>query len=400
MNRIDGLIAKLSANEIRFLKLGELEDDKLVKLGRGEVISKMDLSADPGDFPVYSSSAASNGLFGKYGKYMFEDERITWSIDGGGKFFYREPHKYSVTNVCGWLTVLDKMQVNTRYLYYVLNSAWGGRTYNYTVKAHPSVIREDYVIPLPSLEAQIEIVRILDTFKGLEEDLQAELKARYHQQAWIQDYLLRPLSVDEGIDSELISITAAADYIRGLTYSKSAEEQDGPIRVLRANNIDQESNTLNFRDVRGLTSGTKVKKEQKLKSGDILMSTASGSRSHVGKVAYIGEDLDYYFGGFMAVFRAKNGIHPQYLFHILSSRSFQEFLDSAIESTTINNLSASMLEKFMIPVPELETQIEISNKLDLFATFGQNIRNEIAMRNLQFSYYSTKLLAFKEPELV
>lgn len=216
----------------------------------------------------------------------------------------------------------------------------------------------------------------------------------------MQDRLLSPISVENGTYCKLTSITAAAELIRGLTYSKSSEDQDGPIRVLRANNIDRESNTLNFRDVKSLASGTKVKKEQRLKAGDILMSTASGSRSHVGKVAYIDVDLDYYFGGFMAVFRAKKGIHAPYLFHVLSSRSFQEFLDSEIESTTINNLSASMLEKFMIPVPDLETQIEISNKLELLANLIQELKSEIEMRSQQFSYYSNKLLNFKELELI
>ncbi|NDB86274.1 MAG: restriction endonuclease subunit S, partial [Alphaproteobacteria bacterium] len=61
-------------------------------MGRGDVISKPDLIDNPGNFPVYSSSALNNGLFGSYGKYMFDDSRITWSIDGGGKFFFRDKH--------------------------------------------------------------------------------------------------------------------------------------------------------------------------------------------------------------------------------------------------------------------------------------------------------------------
>ena len=82
--------------------LGELENLNIIKLGRGNVISKNDIRNNPGKYPIYSSSAINNGKMGEYGGYMFDDERITWSIDGGGKFFYRNNHKYSVTNVSGW----------------------------------------------------------------------------------------------------------------------------------------------------------------------------------------------------------------------------------------------------------------------------------------------------------
>ena len=66
-----------------------LEEDGVITLGRGQIISKDEMKKNPGDFPVYSSSATKNGEFGRYGKYMFDDERITWSIDGGGRLFYR-----------------------------------------------------------------------------------------------------------------------------------------------------------------------------------------------------------------------------------------------------------------------------------------------------------------------
>jgi type I restriction enzyme S subunit len=149
MNKIERLIEELCPEGVPIVQLGELEDSGVLKLGRGNVISKTDLQADPGDYPVYSSSAIGLGEFGRYGKYMFQDERITWSVDGGGRFFYRPSHRYSVTNVCGWLKVIDEQRLSTRYLSHVLFHLWSSRVYNYTVKAHPSVIRQDYFVPLP-----------------------------------------------------------------------------------------------------------------------------------------------------------------------------------------------------------------------------------------------------------
>jgi len=70
-----------------------------IELGRGDVISKKEMRQTPGTYPVYSSSVTGNGKIGEYGKFMFDEEMITWSVDGGGNFFYRPPHKFSVTNI-------------------------------------------------------------------------------------------------------------------------------------------------------------------------------------------------------------------------------------------------------------------------------------------------------------
>jgi type I restriction enzyme, S subunit len=54
--------------------LGELEAAGALELGRGQVISKDDLRADPGPNPVYSSSGTGDGLFGRRGGYMFDED--------------------------------------------------------------------------------------------------------------------------------------------------------------------------------------------------------------------------------------------------------------------------------------------------------------------------------------
>src|SRR5262249_45279429 len=73
-----------------------------LRLSRGKVISKKDIERSPGAHPIYSSSVTGNGVFGYYGDFMFDEELITWSVDGGGHFFYRPKHRFSVTNDCGF----------------------------------------------------------------------------------------------------------------------------------------------------------------------------------------------------------------------------------------------------------------------------------------------------------
>ena len=71
----------------KHVRLGDLVDRKIISMGRGNVISKETIASSPGTYPVFSSSASGDGIIGYYSKFMFDDERLSWSIDGGGRFF-------------------------------------------------------------------------------------------------------------------------------------------------------------------------------------------------------------------------------------------------------------------------------------------------------------------------
>lgn len=208
----------------------------------------------------------------------------------------------------------------------------------------------------------------------------------------------------DGVVVEWKTLGEVAKYIRGLTYSKSNESADDQgYRVLRANNITLSSNCLNLNDVKVVKFDTKVKDSQKLYKDDILISAASGSREHVGKVAYIESDIDYYFGGFMGVVRCDEKLNPRYLFHVLTSDIFQKYLDEMLNSSTINNLNSAVMGGFKIPIPcpnkpdkSLAIQSEIVRILDKFTALTAELTAELTMRKKQYNYYRDKLLSFEE----
>jgi len=140
--------------------LGVLEDSKRIELLRGKVISRSDIEASPGPYPVYSSAATNNGEFGHYGHYMFDEELITWSIDGGGHFFYRPVHRFSVTNVGGILRVIDST-LHCQFLVYELQYLHSLERFDYQSKAHPSVIRHVYRLHLPPFDEQRRIADLI-----------------------------------------------------------------------------------------------------------------------------------------------------------------------------------------------------------------------------------------------
>ena len=187
-------------------------------------------------------------------------------------------------------------------------------------------------------------------------------------------------------------------YVRGITYNKHDEINidgvDGEC-VLRANNITLESNTVNFDDVKRVRFGVKIKDTQRLKKNDILICAGSGSKEHIGKVAFIDIDSVYTFGGFMGVIRCdKTRLEPRYLFHIMTSPIFKNHLRkvSGGNSSTINNINNDTWKNFEVPVPPLEVQREIVRVLDNFTLLRAELSAELSARRKQYDEYLNKLL--------
>ena len=162
----------------------------------------------------------------------------------------------------------------------------------------------------------------------------------------------------------IVPIAEYVDYVRGLTYSKKDEVTENGIQVLRANNIDVASGNLNLVDIKLVAKYVKVKDTQRLLKNDIFICAASGSKEHIGKVAFIAHDTEYYFGGFMAALRTKSELEPKYLFYQLRSTRFNQHLRSNISGANINNLNAKILGSFKIQLPPIEIQREIVAELD------------------------------------
>ncbi|GAA7236916.1 hypothetical protein ID0467_03860 [Helicobacter pylori] len=182
------------------------------------------------------------------------------------------------------------------------------------------------------------------------------------------------------------------EYIRGVTYKKNQEinNLECGIKVLRANNITL-SNHLNFEDIKVINKNVKIRKEQYLKKNDILICAGSGSSEHIGKVAFINTDFDYVFGGFMGVIRIRE-VNSRFVYHIFTSNIFKQYLEKSLNTTTINNLNANILQNFLIPIPPLEIQQEIVKILDAFT----ELNTELKARKKQYQYYQNMLLDFND----
>lgn len=375
MNTIEQMIHNLCPEGVKRVRLGELEDLGILILGRGKVISKEDIRNNPGNYPVYSSSSVGDGEIGRYGQYMFDDERISWSIDGGGKFFYRNAPKYSITNVSGWLLVNQKDKLSTRFLYYALFNEWVNKKYDYNHKAHPSIIREEYSIPLPPLEIQGEIVKILDRFAVLTAELEAELEARRKQYEYYRTRLLSfapdSTQVMWKALGEIANIgTGTHNTKDGLTEGTYPFYTRG-IDVLRLNSFDFEETAL----------------------------ITAGDGAGVGKV------IHYVSGKYALHQRAyrivpkKDYLIPRFLYYYMRTTFYDYIMGSSV-SSSVTSIRMPMLMQYLIPIPSLAEQERIVNILDKFDQLVNGVKDSIPELidsvQKQYEYYRNKLLTFPE----
>ena len=155
------------------------------------------------------------------------------------------------------------------------------------------------------------------------------------------------------------------ELVRGVTYRKGDEVRERGLQVLRANNINRDTHSLNLTEIKNVSCALKFPDAKKLKRHDILICLASGSQSHIGKVALSLNDTEYYFGGFMGAVRANSSlVDPHFLYFQLRQTNFNDFLRQQISGANINNLSAKLLYRFQIPLPPLEVQKEIVAEIE------------------------------------
>lgn len=377
-----------NSDNIKYLSLGEIENKRIVELGRGKIISKKEMQDNPGDYPVYSSSASGDGEIGKYGDYMFDDERITWSIDGGGKLFYRNGIKYSVTNVGGYIKVLSD-DLSCKFLYYVLINQWKNKKFDYVKKAHPSVIREEYMIPIIPRIMQDKIVEIFDKFSEIIEVLNRELQLRKIQYNYYKDYLTQ-----ETIENKILDLNEVCDII-DCPHSSPKWQAEGIPVIRNYNLVNGNIDVTNLSYVSEEEYKDRTKRVEP-KEDDILFSR----EAPIGNVGIVPIGFKCCQGQRVVLLRYKPEIiRPRYLLHVLQGNFVKEQIQKVEKiGSTVSNFNISDLKKLKLSVPTLENQDIIIKKLDVFHNFceipNESLPAEITKREKMLEYYMDKILDF------
>ena len=192
------------------------------------------------------------------------------------------------------------------------------------------------------------------------------------------------------------------DIIKGITYDKSDQVyRETNNVILTADNITLDNNLEIVKKVY-LEDAFDVNENAKLLENDIFICLSSGSRKHVGKVAYIQDNLPYFAGGFMGIVRENeygkkhNSILPKYVYAILAMPKIREYMSKICTGANIKNLNDNDLD-IKIPVPPIHVQKEIIEKLSTIETEESiniqrhNNLNSQLKNNEWYSYESERI---------
>ncbi len=164
---------------------------------------------------------------------------------------------------------------------------------------------------------------------------------------------------------DVVNFSDIATLTRGVNYQKAQQSTYKTDNIiLSADNItldgELEISKEIFVDDTVVLSG-----EKRLQKDDIFICMSSGSKEHVGKVAFIEHDTNYYAGGFMGIVRTNpQKCLPKYLyFYLLASDKYKEEIKLLTQGANINNIS-STINSIRIPLPSLEQQCKIVSELE------------------------------------
>ena len=412
MSKLDELLRELCPNGVEYKKLGEIAT---VLRGASPRPIKKYITNDSdgvnwikiGDVPVGS-------------KYITQsEEKIT--KEGAEKSRYVRKGDFILSNSMsfgrpyilaidgcihdGWLSISNFKDVFlSDYLYYLLSSSaiqqemkkrasFGGAVQNLNAD-----IVKALVLPVPPIEVQREIVRILDNFT----ELTAELTARQKQYEFYRDKLLtfdvlRGGTID--FDREILCrIADLGKWSGGKTPSMAEKKywESGTIPWVSSKDVKQPilPDTIDH-----ITNAAVDEASMTVyPAGSVAIVTRSGILRHTFPVTYI--PFETTVNQDIKILVTKEGISSRYVSHALQAYGEGIRRTTKKQGGTVDSLDFQKVLAYKIPVPPLDVQNRIVNVLDNFEKICSDLNiglpAEIEARQKQYEYYRDKLLSFKE----
>lgn len=383
MSRLQQLIQELCPDGVKYVKL-----EDVCVFERGTSITKKDIIE--GDIPV-----VAGGQEPAY--YCNQANRTgeTVVISSSGAYAGYVSYWNQPIFVSDAFTVKPNDFLLTKYLYYFLVSKQA-RIYSLQKGGGvPHVYSSDVAllkIPIPPISVQQEIVRILDTFTGLNKELNAELTARRKQYEYYRDTLLN--FTDEYETKQFGEI---ATIVRGASPRpiRNFIVEFIPIKYLaevgtgssdRVNAVDDGKYPFYVRSKIILRSNRYLFDEEA-----IIIPGEGG----IGEIFhYVNGKYDLHQRAYRIHFVDKR-VLTKFAYYYFKAY-FKKFIMKRAVSATVTSIRKPMIDNFLIPLPPLFIQQKIVQILDTFTELNKELYAELAARKKQYEYYLNKLLDFKE----
>lgn len=285
----------------------------------------------------------------------------------------------------------DETKILNKFLYYVYqNVNWGASEGGTISRLYNDNLRK-IQIPIPPLDVQAKIVKILDAFTELTAELTAELTMREKQYHYYRDKLLT-FSDDE---VEWKTLAETGTLIRGNGMQKK-DFTDNGFPAIHYGQIYTHFGTF-ANATKSFVSDELAKKLRKAQKGDVLLAGTSENIQDVMKpLGWLGDEVA--ISGDMFAYRPNENLDTKFLTYLLQTTDFQKYKEKHAQGAKVTRINSEKFLNFRIPMPSLKEQKRIANILDNFETYTKSITEglprEIALRQKQYEYYREQLLDF------
>ncbi|EEW1594970.1 restriction endonuclease subunit S, partial [Escherichia coli] len=326
--------------------------------------------------------------------------------------FYRTG-KFSITNVCGLITLKSKYSLIYKFLFYWLTIE--AKKHVYSGMGNPKLMShqvENIPVPIPcpdnpekSLAIQSEIVRILDTFSALTAELTAELNMRKKQYNYYRDQLLsfdeeqeKPIYLEKLLDGVKVEWQTLGKVLK---RTKGTKITAGQMKALHKDNaplkIFAGGKTVAFVDFKDIPE-----KDINREPSIIVKSR--------GIIEFEYYDKPFSHKNEMWSYHSNNdAISIKYIYYFLKIN--EGYFQKIGGKMQMPQIATPDTDKFEVPIPcpdnpekSLAIQSEIVRILDKFDTLTNSITEglprEIELRQKQYEYYRDLLFSFPKPETV
>ena len=252
-----------------------------------------------------------------------------------------------------------------------------------------------FKIPVPPMEVQREIVRILDSFTLLAAELAAELTARKKQYEFYRDFLLNFNEDQSEIEWDIIDNIFIMK--NGYTPSKANKDfwENGTISWYRMEDIRENGRILS-ESIQKITPQA-VKGGKLIPKNSIIVATTATIGEHALAIAdsFL---MNQQFTSFTIRELLKDKLDTKFVFYYFFK--ICEWCKQNTNSSSFPSVDMAKLKKVKFPIPSPQTQQKVVDILDKFDTLVNSITEglprEIELRHKQYEYYREKLLNFTE----
>ena len=274
---------------------------------------------------------------------------------------------YSFSNFTSTLRIKETSDVSSEYLQQYLYYRWlEGDTRN--LQSHTTGIHNldfkkylDFEIPLPPLEEQKRIVKILDEKFAQLETVKANAKTNFQNaKDLFQSQLTKAFSNSTW---EKKRLGDCGTFKNGMNFAST--DTGYTIRSLGVGDFKNLYQIDDTEQLSEISLKAAPSEDYLLKDEDIVFVRSNGNKELVGRCLLVyPKNIPTTYSGFCIRFRKDHDeLDADFLLHYMKAESSRKILNGK-EGANISNLNQKILGDFEVPVPPLSEQKRIVEQLD------------------------------------